>query len=61
MLKDVNFEFQDDFDVEATLKYFSNKALVLSEHITPTKDLLLNDIIKFNYSRLLKIFLIKQF
>jgi hypothetical protein len=51
MLKDINFDCQDDFDVEATLKYFINKALVLSEHLAPTKDLLLNDIIKFNYSR----------
>ena len=53
MLKDINFEFQDHFDVDKTLKYFINQALVLSEHLAPTQDLLLNDIIKFNYSRYL--------
>jgi hypothetical protein len=57
MLKDVNFEFQDQFDVEATIKYFSNKTLVLSEYLAPTNDLLLNDIIKFNHSRLMKNFI----
>ncbi len=51
MLKDINYEFQDHFDVEETLKYFINKALVLFEHLAPTQDLLLNDIIKFNYTR----------
>jgi hypothetical protein len=54
MLKEVNFEFQDQFDVEATIQHFTNEALVLSEYFTPTSDLLLNDIIKFNYSRLMK-------